>query len=234
MELVFEPIAMVAQAAGPEKAPSGIITFLRYVKLADRRIYTNSFKMYRQVEGVVPDVPEYDFYPFFPDEVLPGRSEHDMWVPGASQQTGSGCFYDTVMCRVSSPVYKIATLPYFNFLGYAPEYGVLFSIHATGPSPTIDQLMVRIWSLEVHPTILTVPEAFIGTPKSGQVVTYRVRVTGDDDDGAENELVNWSLTGAGVLLDVQTKADADGYATARVQYGLGESGSSTVEARVLC
>jgi hypothetical protein len=36
------------------------------------------------------------------------------------------------------------------------------------------------------------------------------------------------------LLDVQSKTDKDGYATARVAYLLGEEGASTVEASLKC
>ena len=56
----------------------------------------------------------------------------------------------------------------------------------------------------------------------------------DQDDPAEGELVNWFVEGKGLLLDAQTKTDADGYAIARVQYLIGETGESKVLARVAC
>jgi hypothetical protein len=115
-----------------------------------------------------------------------------------------------------------------DYLLFAPEYGVMVSGKVVG-----DTMTMWVWSLEVHPTILTDPEAMAET-KSGQVVPYRVRVMGDDNDPAVGELVDWQLIGAGMLLDIQSKTDDDGYATTRVQYGLAETGESVVKASVLC
>ena len=73
-----------------------------------------------------------------------------------------------------------------------------------------------------------------GCPNQVRSVTYRVQLLGDQDDPAEDELVNWFVEGKGLLLDVYTKTDADGYAIARVQYLIGETGESKVLARVAC
>jgi hypothetical protein len=66
------------------------------------------------------------------------------------------------------------------------------------------------------------------------VVTYRVRVTGAHNDVAEGELIEWSLTGVGVILDPQTVVDASGYATTRVRYWLNDVGDSVVKATLSC
>lgn len=239
VEEIMEPIAFTGQFTSPGdwltsgEVAANLRTF-RYVRLRDRRIYSGSGnKVWRQVDGVIPDVPESDPFPFVTDldGMRAGRSETDVWLGGGNLDVTKGCFYDTATCKVSSPVYQIdPTIPSsLRAIGYATDYGVIFSIHHTDTT-----WQIRVWSLEVQPTILTAPTVLVGTPKSGQVVTYQVQVTGDQNDGAEGELVNWSLTGAGVLLQVQTKADADGYATTQVQYGIGETGTSTLEARVEC
>lgn len=238
LEWVVEPVALSWQTTGPEgRSPGGIngVNIYRYVKLLDRRIYASSWWIYRQVDGVPVDVIESERFPVPPNAVFPGRSNTDVWVAASGSifgHEGVGCFYDTISCKIASPYYHIRhTIPNYIYLAYAPEYGVLVSLHK---SETEDKTFIRVWSLEVEPTLLTDPEPFIGEVKSGQVVTYRVRVMGDEDDGAENELVDWSLEGVGTLLDVQTKSDKDGYALVRVQYGLRETGPSIVRASVLC
>jgi hypothetical protein len=113
---------------------------------------------------------------------------------------------------------------------------VLVSGHNVEASPPDEpwQLFLKIWSFEVNPTQLLPVEVHDGVPKSGQVVTYRTRLLGDQDDPAEGEFVSWLVEGKGLLLDYQTKTDADGYAFARVQYLVGETGESKVLARVAC
>ena len=161
-----------------------------------------------------------------PDTILPGRGEMDFFVKDGGD---IGCFYDAQYQKIASPSYHTG-IP-ANFLCYCPEYGVLVSVHVGGGANPSE---LRVWSLEVEPTILTNPTPFIGTPMAGQVVTYRVRLTGAQTDPAEGELVDWTLTGVGLLLDMQSKTDAQGYAIARVQYRLGETGNSTLNASVTC
>jgi len=60
-------------------------------------------------------------------------------------------------------------------------------------------------------------------------------VTGAQNDPAEGELVDWTLEGAGTLLDPQSKTDVDGYAITKVQYPVVEiEGSSVITASVTC
>jgi len=46
--------------------------------------------------------------------------------------------------------------------------------------------------------------------------------------------VNWTLTGAGQLLQHQSETDDEGFATTQVQYQLAETGPSVVDASVTC
>ncbi len=92
----------------------------------------------------------------------------------------------------------------------------------------------------MEPAVLSAPTIVAGTARAGQVVTYRVQLTviheayAAPPDPCENELIDWVLAGAGVLLDVQSKTDVNGYATARVQYRVGETGDSVITASVQC
>lgn len=242
-EYIYEPIAGIYQRSDPDDWISfdeGRNVRGNYIRLADRRIYVGSSdRIYAQVKGL-PNAAESDVFPFHLDNVHPGRSETDIWVEGwvSPNRAQAGCFYDTVTKKIASPVYHIGMAA--SQLVYAPEFGVLVSVHP-GDVHFIDgnwvngiPNQINVWSLEVDPTILTIPKPIIGSSKSGQVVTYQTQLTGDSKDGAEGELVNWSLSGVGMLLDAQTKTDVNGYATARVVYGLAETGSSTVIASVLC
>jgi hypothetical protein len=92
---------------------------------------------------------------------------------------------------------------------------------------------IRVWSLEVEPTQLT-PVVAIGSTKSGSVMTYRVQLLGAQDEPAPEEAVNWTLTGAGQLLQHQSETDDEGFATTQVQYQLAETGPSVVDASVTC
>jgi len=241
-EQVLEPKAFVVQGISPdEKWPNNLL--YRFVKLDDRLIYIRSWEMWRWAHGV-PEAAEsgniFQAVGIQPHAVYAGRGPTDMWVNGlpvgwTNFDRSCGCFYDTISHTVVSPRYSVKDR--CDMLLYAPEFGVLVSVY--GDSTQSDpehsaKYFVSVWSLEVEPTILSAPQIVSGTARAGQFVTYQVRLTGDHNDGAEGELINWSLAGAGVLCDVQTLTDANGYATARVQYRVGETGDSTVTASVSC
>lgn len=256
VEFFFEPIAFTPQHVGPPQPPFTTVLYGRsYIKLADRGIffypigkviidpklgytYEHSFRVV--IDGVEVE-PEGPPAPFGTSGGIarPGRSETEVVVveDGYSTKDPKAIFYDTVNKVFTSPVYHFG-INCYNAPVYATDWGVFVTGHNYVSNPdeiTHDQAnQIRIWSLEVHPTILLVPEVFKGEVKSGQVVTYRVKVTGDQDDPAEGELINWLVTGAGLLLTAQSKTDADGYATALVQYGLAEVGPSTVGATLTC
>lgn len=233
-EYVIEPHAFMYQGSGePGPVDTG---GTHYVRLPDRRIYVKQAGVYVYIDGLPDAVEATDFPDFDPAIIWPGRSEIEMFLSGSHNlltfNFDTGAFYNTVTHALSSPLYVIG-IPAYRLL-YAPEYGVMISAHREDLWDAENVETIRIWSLEVEPAILSDITVFEGTVKSGQVVTYRVRVTGAQDDPAEGELVAWTLNGAGLLLDLQSAADAQGFATARVQYLVGETGLSVLEASVLC
>ena len=237
-ERMYEPKVFAVQQTHPDDHMEVNDSIgAHYIKLLDRRVFVSLGRIHHIVLGGTQDVVESDLLPLTNPSVRPGRSDTDIWVPGTVLGNGAGCFYDTEIRKVVSPVYNIG-MP-CEALVYAPEFGVLVSGHQLDEdeSPPTGEpwtYSLKIWSLEVNPTQLLPVEVFDGVPKSGQVVTYRVQLLGDQDDPAEGELVNWFVEGKGLLLDAQTKTDADGYAIARVQYLIGETGESKVLARVAC
>lgn len=258
-ELIYEPIVFTPERSGPyEGDPVNHPLYLKqYVKLADRCIFyepngtsisTPEGPRYEHSFRVVVDGVEIDGegppHPFTGQggstgRLHPGRSDTEVFVTAYSIQGDTqAAFYDTATKTWSSPVYRIGMVCYGGLV-YCSDFGVMVSTHNWVSNP--DELgsrtqsnQLRVWSLEVNPTIMTDVEVAEGEVKSGQVVTYRVQVTGDQDDPAEGELVNWFLTGAGFLLTMQSKTDEDGYATAQVQYGVAETGESKVEATLIC
>lgn len=251
-EYQMEPIAGASQWCGPEADWKGwgygeggnlYLWIHSYAKLLDRRIYYSNEHIWHQYAPGIPDEPEGPQFPrtpggvSFQGNVRAGRSDTDVCVAGSS----GAIFYDTVNQKIASRQYWPGVISGTVF--FAPEWEVFISYYfedlQDGKGYGLEDC-IRIWSMETEPTVLSEPIPLIGTPQSGQVVTYQVRLTGDavghDQplDPAEGELINWELEGAGTLLDLQTKTDAEGYATARVQYRLGEIGDSTVGAWVSC
>jgi hypothetical protein len=221
-EYVYEPKLMCVQRTDYREfldPDDNVPTYRPYVRLPDRRLFmdgTHFFGVKLGVPGIVPEGPRIDF---FGDYIGAGRNDLEVvvsggaYVPGVDQTDRLGArFYNTVTQDWSSPLY------YTSLDGrdmvYAPEFGV---------------------SLEVDPFEITEPEVVEGRPvRSGQVVTYRVRVWGDAHDPCEGELVNWLVSGSGRLLDAQSTTDAQGYATVQVQYAVGEVGESTITASLRC
>lgn len=232
-EHLMDPISFAIQHTSPLDQPTNFADYRRYVKLPDRRIYFRDGRVYRQVQGVPIDVPEsVVFTPLFPGaEVFPGRHRMDVFV--GDSYYNQACFYNTISQKMSSPVYYIGMA--CDELIYAPEYGVMVSSHKEvlpeHPDKTLST--IRVWSLEVEPTQLT-PVVAIGSTKSGSVMTYRVQLLGAQDEPAPEEAVNWTLTGAGQLLQHQSETDDEGFATTQVQYQLAETGPSVVDASVTC
>jgi hypothetical protein len=238
-EWSFEPKAMIYQPTGPGDQPDNDAQLTQfelrpYVKLTDRRLFFQSARIWACYPGEDP-VAEGPYLEWIFGSIRPGRSETEVCVAGAQ----GIIFYDTVKQEVSSPKIYLGVMS--NTIYYVPEYEVFISAHTEeldeeyGSEDTI-----RVWSLEVEATTISEVEVYEGEVKSGQVVTYRVQVTGTvsvfgaDPDLAVGELVDWSLNGVGNLLQIQTKVDAEGYAYCQVQYLVDEVGDSTVTASVTC
>lgn len=240
-EYVVEPMAFMTQQVHPDDQPTEWGNFYyRYVRLPDRRIYYYNHRIYRHVNGET-DVPESAPFlaaAFFGGEVFPGRHTSEVLVSD-TYYGKMACFYNTASQKVSSSEY------YFEEscrrITYAPEYGVFVTEHLEVVTPPPDPEdperkfhTIRVWGLEVAPTILTPVVVVTGSMKIGQVVTYGTRLTGTQSDPAEGEVINWMLTGVGSLLDPQTVTDSEGRATTRVQYAFGDTGTSIVSASVEC
>lgn len=208
--------------------------FRTWIKQTDRRIIFGGNDVYEHRNGDENlTLLASNVLPFTPQSTMPGRHLREVMFPqhGANADPGA-VFFDTDTLEVSKKYY-IGEAYYFRHLYYIPEWKVFLTIHQAEDEEWTFEF--KIWSMEVRPTIVTDPEVVEGTLRAGQVVTFRVQVTGDQDDPAEDELVEWELTGdVGLLLDPQSKTDADGYATARVKIDVGETGDLDIEARVQC
>ena len=271
-EYQMEPRAFYVQKTGPYPindqmygdGPQFWWASSRYVKLADKRVYFSNGH-YRMDNTVSP--PEQVYEPggvhavYFEDardrqegppysdflfpggaNAFPGRSETEIFL----SDHVSGVFYDTELKVITSRHYW-TDLPGYQprWMQYCPEFDVLVSIHGKD-----GQMFISVWALEPRPTQvgdITVIAGGTGGIRSGQVITFQTRVTGDIPqsylnhwntttlrDPCPDELVNWALSGSGTLLDMQTKTNKDGYATARVQYAVGEAGSTELEASIQC
>lgn len=237
-EYQIEPKAGITQWMGPvdEIDNSESVSFLtncKYVKLEDRRLAARYSKLWACYPGQ-PPIEEGPDLPFN-GSIGPGRRPHEMAIVGG----GGLVFYDTGRHIFSSRHYQFG-MSGFSEVVYASDHGVIISCNAETFNGVGSTDVIRIWSLEVEPTTFDPITVFEGTLKSGQIVTFRVRLRGTavgflpPPDPAEGELIDWSLTGDGNLLDVQSKTDEDGYAYARVQYWVGETGTTILTASVTC
>jgi hypothetical protein len=240
-ELQYDPITFAPERAEPPPVTPSPIRYQPYVKLADRRlmfepVYLPATSFMAEVNGVlIPEGPPNPFSPNTRGRVHPGRSDTEVFVAESTFGPSVRCiFYDTVTRQWSSPLYTIGMSCYG--LVYATDFGVLVSVHTWAEDPTLEgkSSQVRVWSLEIDPTTMTPVEVIEGPARVGQVVAYRVRVTGDHEDPAVDELVEWAIEGIGTLLEPQSRTDAEGYASTQVQYGVYEAGDSTIEASLSC
>lgn len=192
-----------------------------YVRLVDRRLDRSISDIVSVINGVRTVEADAEFYI---DTLWAGRSNIEVFLSAWSD--GEFRFYDT-HTRTMSPIMNTG----MSHIGmvYAPEFGVVVSLHGSS-SP----YQLRVWSLETVPDTLSDPEVISGELLGGRVVTYRVRAMGAHSDPCVGELIDWTLTGEGILLDAQSETDEDGYAITKVKYGLYDSGDSVVSASLLC
>jgi len=237
VEMVFDPYIFGRQNANPPGVLAEGLYFRRYVRFPDRAVYYSGGpggdKFLHGVVGGI-DTREGTELPFYYGDVHPGRSNTETFVGEVTRFVGDdtrGVFYDAVTHTLSDLLH---TGVKSRGIYYATDFRVLVTWQSPEETPGLTQHQLWVWSLEVNPTIMTPVEVFEGEPRSGQIVTYRVQVTGDQEDPAPNELVNWEVTGVGTLLTPQSKTDVEGFAVAKVQYGVQEIGTSVVEASLLC
>jgi hypothetical protein len=147
-----------------------------------------------------------------PGNVGPGRQPGEVFVSQAPDSGASDVrcfFYDTNANRPSSQVLHLGDG--VRAAVYDTDSGVIISFHDTPWGQ-------KIWSLDVVPNSLSAVTLKSGAVAAGTIAVFQVQVQGADGDWVENCLVDWSLTGAGTLLDSQSKTDATGFASCRVFY----------------
>jgi hypothetical protein len=240
-EVVWEPKVFLPQRADEPRTgilnPPIYIIARPYIRLADRWLYGNGprVNVVRAIgDGAWTEGQEGPNWPFFMTGVLPGRVDTEILgfgiPPGGSVDRCR--FYDVERQVFTSPTIYLGMET--NCLVFAPEWGILVSGHAGETFEDGPAYAIRVWSLEINPQHLSDPSPYMGTPKSGQIVTYRTQLTGGLAEPVEGELINWQSAGSGLLLDAQSTTDVNGYATARMQYRVGETGESVVQAGVQC
>ena len=239
-ECAYDSITLARERTGTETwsvLAGHPLSGKRYVKLANRSVFFNN-TLTHCITGVVGATATHEGPPlpvgFANANVFPGRVETEVWIGERFNQAvfTRGLFYDTVTQQFSSPIYYIGMGA--RAFVYIPELGVFVSGHdysAEGGPLTRSQL--RVWSMEVEPTVMS-PVVLVEGLKSGRIAIYRVNVQGSHKDPAVGEMVAWTLTGAGTLLDAQSRTDVDGNAVTRVQYLTDEIGTSVVEATLPC
>ena len=165
----------------------------------------------------------------FHHHVGPGRSDTEIFIGETLVigNPGSGiAFFDLKTQEVTMTGFLAEK---HSSVVYATDYGVLVSMHVISGSAYL-----YVWALEKIPVAVSAPTLIAGEATEGKIATYRVQVTGDFGEVVEHELVNWTVTGVGTMVDAQSETDEDGYAIARVRYGVGDVGDSTVRGTVRC
>jgi hypothetical protein len=250
-EFVYEPKILARQHTHPnDQSLVSSLQVSQYIKLEGRRLVMFGTRIVSVPNGgnfSGGAVGEDFFYegpvvPMISAQLLPGRSPEEALVSGWWNGGGPGqsarCaqFYNMVTQTMVSPVYFVDDVytGSGNRAVFAPEFGVFVTFQEEDLGPSSGVYTIRVWATEVDPFELVGPTVYRGTVREGQVVTYRVRLLGAQGEPVEGELVNWMVTGVGVLLDTQSETDDEGYATVKVRYAIGEDGDSEVTASVRC
>lgn len=152
-------------------------------------------------------------------------------------------FYDYVLKT------EVGTRKYLPIQTYNNIFNVWFShrwnvyvcqrdLYTDDVSPVFIQSEVLVFATTVVPAIISEVEVVPGTFDTvhwipGVLTPVRVRVTGDQDDPCEGELVGWALTsGVGSMLYAQSETDVDGYAYNRHIGPIGGSGDIEITVEV--
>jgi len=236
-EFVVEPKTGWIQWCGPNDQPTEGI-WGSYVKLADRRLAYASGRLIAYYPGRPPEIEGPPCPTGWSGHLGVGRSPTEICITPVFGSSGVTCFYDTVNKVFDKKTYIV---PFRFGICYSPEHEVFIGAYEYSGDPGGSYY---VWSMETYPTQFSAVMVHKGTVKSGQIVTYKVQLTGDaigvggggssPRDGAEGELIDWTLEGAGILLDPQTETDIDGWAYTRVQYRVGETGSTALTASCTC
>lgn len=103
---------------------------------------------------------------------------------------------------------------------YSPKHDVFIALVAN---------QVRVFANAVRPAALSNPVAETPLTK-GKVSRVKVRLTGSAGEACANELIGWSMTGAGSLANSQSSTDADGWSYNDYRAPVTGLGSATINA----
>lgn len=223
-EWIYDNRALTYKVSGNSKV--GLAGRMFY-RMTDRSIYMSANIFAVSPEGVTTFEVDGDDIGVKGD-LWVGRGDGEVFIFESGGTRKKCCFYNTKTKTRSSPIYYIG-VAHGEGMAYSQEFGVVISAHIT------PDYHIRIWALEGVPTQVSEPELIDGTVSAGSLATFRVQVLGDADDPCVGEKVEWSLLGAGTLINPQSETDDEGYAETNVRYSLDDEGlETTVKASVVC
>lgn len=200
------------------------LAYFRYLEWRDRKFGSIWNFPSSTVQEILPNGSTEVFVasPFTFTTLKAGRRSNEAFA-FANDGTTRFCFLDMETKEFTTP--KHTGVP--GDAHYLPEYGIILVVNEA-------EGYLTVLSLEAHPTAISAPQLIAGENKAGFLATYRVRVTDDDGDPCQDEVLTWSLSGKGRLLNTTSTTDDEGYATVRVRYGLADDGDAIVTASLVC
>jgi len=195
-------------------------------KLSDRYLYTSGNFIKALPFGASTLITESGDLGVSFDRIGPGRTQDELFLWKTS--FGRCAFYSISNKALSSPVMHIPSSHPAVF--YLTDFGVIATIASLGSN----QYTLSIYALQVQPHAISNPVLIAGATKQGEVATYQVTVTGDQGEVVPNEVINWSVSGSGTLLQTQSVTDENGHATVQVAHGFTDTTASVVGASLEC
>jgi hypothetical protein len=205
-----------------------------YIKLRDRRIVATSVGSiiaYAEDGTATTEFEGRTEFEYGLPTLAAGRADDDFfWTNNSPHPTGflQCCFYNSTSKTATPTMYIPALSGGTNWaVRYAPELQIIVAVD-------LDNALLSVWSLDVLPASLSDPALLSGHSAKGNIAGLGVQLLGDSGEPCEGELIDWSLTGAGELLDQQSMTDANGQAGARVFCRLSDSGDFDLTASLRC
>jgi hypothetical protein len=159
--------------------------------------------------------------------VCMGRTSTEVLISNRNY-TGDGfAFFDTTS-QTLSQTYHLGTANSVASMAYDSDHGVLLSVEKVSTTSYV----VNVWSLDVEPSSVSAVTLQSGSTKQGATAVYQVTVLGASGEYCEDEVVSWSISGAGTLLSTTSSTNSKGVATVSVLNGLSDGTSSVVTATV--
>lgn len=204
-------------------------TLTAFYMLQDRTIYLNNRTLYSAAPGQ-PWVAE-NVMPFAPAWFGQGRQKTEIFLWAVSGSAIKCSFYDTTT-KTFSPTLTISdtVAPYSAV--YSTDWGVIVTVSGDGDT---HPYQINVWALEAAPASVTAPTLVSGSADPCSTATYQVQVLGADSDPCAEILVDWTVSGGGVLVETQSTSDENGFAQVQVYFPSTISGDEVVlTASVTC